>query len=140
MTTKIPTYEIAYDEDQIRKAYADTDKDPIIAIERRGAARVGNGFALRPKYLPHPSAGLELGLYILVFALDHILTGRSLMTGDEDQCLALVASLETMPIEWETIVSFDPVDEQQGEFLIAATTRAQLAESLDWAARSRGGE
>lgn len=133
MTTKIPTYEIAYDEDQIRKAYADTDKDPIIAIERRGAARVGSGFALRPRYLPHPGA---VGLYMLVFALDHILTGRSLMTGDEDQCLALVASLETMPIEWGTIVSFDPVDDAQAEFLIAATTRAQITESLDWVERS----
>ena len=134
MTTEIPTYEIAYDEDQIRMAYADTDKDPIIAIERRGAARVGNGFALRPRYLPHPSG---VGLYMLFFSLDHILTGRSLMTGNEDQCLALVASLETMPIEWATIASFDPVDDAQAEFLIASTSRAQLAESLDWAARSR---
>lgn len=125
----VPSYDVNYSAEQIAAVTEQIPGESLIAIDRRAVQRVGRAFALRPKFMVHPSG---VGLYMMAFALDHVPSGRRVILSDEQSCRNFVRSLETLPIDWADIDANNRLTEAMGQFCIVAGRLAEGGQAIVW--------
>ena len=127
----LETYRLSYDPEGLLSTL-----DPVLwcvveALQPSRRTGSAGAFAIRKTFEDHPSG---VGLYMPVFVLDHIATGRSLFRGSDAGCEAAARSLETMPVNWAQPIEPESLSQEQQEFCSRVITMAANRESsVEWA-------